>query len=290
MKPSRIGSTILIAALSGVVGLGGFYVSGLARAERTLTLATTTSTEDSGLLEVLVPPFEQAAGCKVDVIAVGTGQALELGRNGDADVLLVHAPDLEQVFMDQGHGLVRRPVMYNDFVIVGPPGDPAGLGTTDTLQAALSALAGAGAEGDVLFLSRGDGSGTHEQELSLWTRYGIEAGGSWYAAIGSGMGETLRMAADRSAYTLSDRATYLALYGPGAEGEGRLAVVFESVPDLFNPYHVIVVDPAAHPDVNGELAQAFADYLVSAEAGALINSFGVDRYGEPLFRVLPEDD
>lgn len=290
MKPSRTGLVLLIVALVGLLAVGGFYVFGLTQEPGTLTLATTTSTEDSGLLEELLPPFEEASNCTVVVVAVGTGQALALGRNGDADVLLVHAPASEKAFMDEGHGLERRPVMYNDFVVLGPPDDPAGLGAAATLEEALTALAVAGAEGNALFLSRGDDSGTHKKELGLWTRYAIDATGAWYESIGSGMGDTLRMAADRSAYTLSDRATYLALYGPGAEGEGRLAIVSQGDPDLFNPYHVIIIDPAAHPNVNVDLATAFADYLISDQARQIINTFGVDQYGEQLFQVLVEEN
>lgn len=291
MNPNRVRFIIIAAALVAVVALGAMYLNNALARPSTLTLATTTSTYDSGLLGVLVPPFEKANRCKVDIIAVGTGQALTLGRSGDADVLLVHAPAAERTWMSEGHGRSRVPVMYNDFVIVGDPADPAGLVGAGDLRTALSRLAGAGAAGETLFLSRGDDSGTHKTELGLWVTAGVPAvGEAWYEEVGAGMGDTLVMTADRGAYTLSDRGTYLALYGPGSTGEGRLAISFEGDPALFNPYHVMVVCPDAHPGVNVELAEKFAAYLISEEARAIINTFGIDRFGQPLFQVLEEYD
>lgn len=289
MKPGRVGSAIAVMAAVALAALGGLYFFNAAAESRVLTLATTTSTYDSGLLDALIPPFERAYGCRVDIIAVGTGQALELGRTGDVDVILVHSPASELRWMAEGHGSSRRAVMYNDFVIVGSPRDPAGLAEASDLRAALSRLAEAGAAGNALFLSRGDDSGTYEKEVALWSAAGIKPASPWYEEVGAGMGDTLRLAADRGAYTLSDRGTYLALYGPGSGREGRLAVSFEGDPDLHNPYHVMVVSPAAHPGVNAELAEEFAAYLVSEEARRIISTFGVDRFGQPLFQVLEED-
>ncbi len=289
MKTRKVGLVVLALALAGALALGGFLVYSRVHAARTLVLATTTSTYDSGLLDVLVPPFEKANRCKVDIVAVGTGQALELGRNGDADVLLVHAPASEKAFMDEGHGLSRRAVMYNDFVLVGPVSDPLGLRQAPDLKAALQAIAKAGAEGNTVFLSRGDDSGTDKKEKGLWAKFAIETAGGWYQETGSGMGDTLRMAAERQAYTLADRGTYLALYGPGSPGEGRLSIVQEGDPDLFNPYHVIVVNPTEHPNVNRVLAERFSAYLVSDKGREIISSFGVDKFGQPLFRILEQE-
>lgn len=288
MATRNVAWALGLVALLGLLPLGGFYLHGRLTDRETLVLATTTSTEDSGLLDVLLPPFEKANGCRVDVVAVGTGQALELGRNGDADILLVHAPEAELEFMAEGHGRIRLPVMYNDFVLVGPPGDPAGLSSSGSLAAAMASLVETGGAGPALFLSRGDDSGTHKKEMSLWTEFGLDPTGDWRQEVGSGMGETLRMAADRGAYTLADRGTYLALYGRGSEGEGRLAVVFEGDPSLYNPYHVIVVNPVKHPNVNADLAERLATYLRSDQARGILATFGVDKYGEPLFSVLDE--
>jgi tungstate transport system substrate-binding protein len=251
-------------------------------------LATTTSTQDSGLLDVLLPPFEKANGCRVDVVAVGSGQALELGKNGDADVLLVHSPAAEKTYMDEGHGLARTPVMYNDFIIVGPVADPIGVKTAADLGSAMKAIAAAGTLEQAVFLSRGDDSGTDKKEKGLWTKFKIETTGAWYQETGSGMGDTLIMAADRGAYTLADRATYLSGYGPGATGEGKLAILWEGGKELYNPYSVIVVDPVSHPNVNRRLAEAFAAYLTSTPARTIISAFGADKYGQPLFWLLPE--
>lgn len=282
----RVGLAVVATAAVGLLALGGIYAYGRYDRGRTLILATTTSTEDSGLLDVLLPPFEEENHAKVKVIAVGTGQALELGKKGDADVLMVHAPASEKVFMDEGHGLSRTPLMYNDFILVGPASDPAGAAKAADVEGAFRAIAAAGAEGKALFLSRGDDSGTDKKDKALWSRYNIDTNASWYQEIGAGMGETLKMAADRGAYTLSDRATYLALYGPGSEGDGKLSVVYQGGSDLHNPYSVIIVDPASHPNVNVKLAREFVDYLASDEARTIIGTFGADKYGQPLFWLL----
>jgi len=277
-----------LAALVGSLSWGAFYAYSRYDESRTLILATTTSTEDSGLLDALLPPFEAANKCRVDVVAVGSGQALELGRNGDADALLVHSPAAEETFMDEGHGLSRTQVMYNDFIIVGPPTDPIGVKSAADLATAMRTVATAGVEERAIFLSRGDDSGTDKKEKGLWTKFAIQTKGAWYQETGSGMGDTLIMAADRGAYTLADRATYLSGYGPGATGEGKLAVLWEGGRDLYNPYAVIVTDPVSHPNVNQRLAEAFAAYLGSTEGRTIISTFGADKYGQPLFWLLPE--
>lgn len=238
-------------------------------------LATTTSTRDSGLLEVLVSAFEEAAGYHVKVIAVGSGQALEMGRRGDADVLLVHAPEAEEEFLAEGYGINHRLVMHNDFVIVGPADDPAAVGEASDALAALQAIAGAGAS----FISRADDSGTHRLELSLWEELGLEpAGEPWYGEPGQGMAATLQIANQRGAYTISDRATYLAL-----REVLDLEVLHEGDPRLLNVYHVMQVSPERFDRLNADGAAAFVDFLVSEDGQALIGDFGVDRFGRPLF-------
>jgi tungstate transport system substrate-binding protein len=241
---------------------------------RTLTLATTTSTQDSGLLDVLLPLFRQRTGVEVKVVAVGSGQALQLGRRGDTDVILAHSPEAEEHFMAEGHGEGRRAVMHNDFVLVGPASDPAALKGKKTTAEALTAIA----VGRTPFVSRGDDSGTHQKEQQVWKAAGVEPGGDWYVEAGAGMAQVLRMASERRAYTLSDRATYLA-----QKGLLDLAVIVEGDPLLVNRYHVIVVSPEKHPGVRVVEARKFADFLNSEVARAAISRFGIDRYGEPLF-------
>lgn len=238
-------------------------------------LATTTSTHDSGLLDVLVPAFEEQNDFNVKVIAVGTGQALEMGRRGDADVLLVHAPSAEEEFVYEGYGVNRQLVMHNDFVVVGPEDDPAGVRAASDAIEAFQAIAAS----EAAFISRGDDSGTHTRELSLWEEAGIDpTGASWYKEAGRSMGATLQIANQREAYTISDRATYLALLETL-----DLVVLHEGDPQLLNIYHVMQVSPARHGSVNGEGAQAFVEFMVSDEAQAIIADFGVERFGEPLF-------
>lgn len=237
-----------------------------------LILATTTSTQDSGLLDEILPVFEAAYGIEVDVIAVGTGQALALGRNGDADVLLVHARAQEDEFIEQGFGTARYDVMYNDFIIVGSESDPAGIGGTTDAAAAFAQIAAS----ESLFVSRGDNSGTHTKELAIWKNADITPEDDWYISAGQGMGEVLTMANELQAYTLTDRATYVAMQ------EGlELAILVEGDELLFNPYGVIPVNPEIHPQVNAELAQVFADWLISVETQELIAAFEVN--GQQLF-------
>jgi tungstate transport system substrate-binding protein len=236
----------------------------------TMLLATTTSTRDSGLLDELLPSFERASGCSVKTLAVGSGEAMELGERGDADVLLVHSPEAEQEFMAGGHGASREAVMHNDFVLLGPADDPAGIGQSEAAPDALARIARDEAD----FASRGDDSGTHAKELSLWEEAGVEPGGSWYVETGQGMGETLTIADQRQAYTLSDRGTYLATDNLGSE------LLVEGGDALLNPYHVIVVKG---DDVNGECAREFSTWITSAPVQDEIGAFGRAEYGEPLF-------
>jgi tungstate transport system substrate-binding protein len=240
---------------------------------RNLILATTTSTQDSGLLDVLVPDFEAKTGYVVKVVAVGSGAALKLGQEGNADVLLVHSPADEQALMDTGFGVDRRLIMHNDFIIVGPAADLAAIKGTSAVDAFTKvAAAKAG------FVSRGDKSGTNTKELGLWKKAGITPEGDWYVESGQGMGATLKIASEKGAYTLTDRATYLAQKATLA-----LDILVEGDASLLNVYHVISVNPAKWPKVNTAGATAFADYLVSPGTQTLIGQFGVDKYGQQLF-------
>ncbi len=256
----------------------GLSTGAAADSRAALVLATTTSVQDSGLLEVLLPPFEKQAGVKVKVLAVGTGQALELGRRGDADVLLVHAPDLERAFVKEGHGVHRRSFMYNTFVLVGPADDPARVRGRKSVVDAFRAIADTKSP----FVSRGDRSGTHVKELGIWKAAGISPGGAWYLEGGAGMAATLRLASERGAYTLSDRATFLVWREKLA-----LKILLEGDPLLRNTYSVIVVNPKKHPGVAVALAEAFSDYLFSKQARRIIREFGKRKFKEPLFTVLP---
>lgn len=240
-----------------------------------LILATTTSTEDSGLLEIILPDFEKEFGVKMDVIAVGTGQALTLGQDGNADVLLVHARAREDEFMAAGHGVRREDVMYNDFVVVGPESDPAGLKGMTNATDALKKIADSQAD----FISRGDESGTHTKELGIWKKAGIEPAGDWYISAGQGMGEVLTMAGEQQAYTLSDRATYLARSKAGLD----LVILVEGDSILFNPYGVIAVNPNKGPHIKADLANQFIDWIVSLPVQEKIAQFGMDEFGQSLF-------
>lgn len=236
-----------------------------------LILASTTSTQDSGLFDVLIPAFEEAyPEYKVNVIAKGTGEALELGQNKDADVLLVHAKAKEETFVADGYGTERRDVMYNDFIIVGPAADPAGIKGTATAAEALTKLSASGSS----FVSRGDESGTHTAEKKLWEKAAVTPSGEWYVSAGKGMGDVLIMASELGAYTLTDRATYLSM-----ADTLELDILVEGDSALFNQYGVIPVTDATNMDG----AQAFADWIVSPEAQQIIAEYGVEEYGEPLF-------
>ena len=245
---------------------------------QTLILATTTSTYDSGLLDNLLPDFEGRYNAKVEVIAVGTGQAIKTAEQGDADIILVHARAREDKFVADGYGVNRQDVMYNDFVIIGPEEDPAGIkGMTDA-AAALAKIA----EAQTPFASRGDESGTHSKEKAIWAEAGIEPGGDWYLSLGQGMGATLTLANEKGAYTLTDRGTYL------ARKEGlELPILVEGDPILFNPYGVIAVNPERHSHVKYDLAMKFIEWLTSADTQEEISEFRHSS-GELLFHPNSE--
>ena len=237
-------------------------------------LSTTTSTQDSGLLDVLVPLFEQKTGYTVKTIAVGTGQALALAARGEADVVLAHAPSLEKKYVADGRMLDRRLVMYNDFVIIGPADDPAKIKGMKKAADAMKAIASTGSR----FVSRGDNSGTHVLEKSLWKLAGVEPQGAWYIEAGQGMGATLGIADDRKAYTLTDRGTYLAF-----QKRVRLPILVEGDKPLLNIYSVMRVNPSNGPRINSAGGAAFAEFVLSPETQAVIKTFGVEKYGQPLF-------
>ncbi len=239
-----------------------------------LILATTTSTRDTGLLDVLLPLFQTQTGYNVKMVAVGSGQALQMGQDGNADVLLVHSPAAEKTYMDGGFGKERLLVMHNDFVIVGPATDPAQIKGTATAVAAFQKIANAKA----LFVSRNDKSGTNSMELSLWKSASLTPQGDWYLQTGQGMADTLRVASEKEGYTLTDRGTYLA-----QKSTLQLDILVEGDKALLNIYHVITVNPDKWPKVNYTGARAFADWLVSPDIQKFIATFGVDKYGSPLF-------
>jgi tungstate transport system substrate-binding protein len=260
----------LLAALILLLALA---VPALAQSS-VVIVSTTTSTQDSGLLDVLVPMFEKRSGMSVKTIPVGTGQALALAARGEADVTLAHAPAVEKKYVEDGKMQNRRLVMYNDFVIVGPEDDPAKVKGLPRAAGALKRIAAAGAR----FVSRGDKSGTHVLEQGLWKQAGVEPKGAWYIESGQGMGPTLGIANDRRAYTITDRGTYLAF-----QKRIALPVLVEKDRPLLNIYSVMEVNPANGARVNAAGGKAFADFMLSAEVQAVIKAFGVDKYGQPLF-------
>ncbi len=246
-------------------------------ANPSMILATTTSTQDSGLLDVLIPDFESRTGFSVKIVAVGSGAAMKMGQEGNADVLLVHSPSAEKTFMADGYGSDRRLVMHNDFILVGSAAGPAGLKTAASAVDAFQKIAASGAQ----FISRGDQSGTNTKELSLWKSAGLDPKGqaaSWYVESGQGMGATLTIASEKGAYTLTDRATFLA-----NQSNLSLDILYQGDNALLNVYHVIIVSREKWPNSNLDGATAFADYLVSPGTQALIGSYGVDKYGQQLF-------
>jgi tungstate transport system substrate-binding protein len=243
--------------------------------QKNIILSTTTSTQDSGLLDVLIPIFERQTGYFVKTIAVGSGQAMAMGQKGEADVLLVHSPAAEKKFIAEGYGINRRLVMHNDYIIVGPPSDPAKIKGTKTAVDAFNKIAAAG----TIFMSRGDNSGTHSKERDIWKIAGIKADGQkWYQQTGLGMGQTLAVAAEKKTYTLADRGTYLAL-----KKNLGLDILTEGDAILLNIYHVIEINPAKWSKVNAAGAKAFADFMVSKETQNIIKTFGVGKFGSPLF-------
>ena len=260
------------------VFLSGLMLGATAEAaeskDKNVILSTTTSTQDSGLLDVLVPLFEKQTGYSVKTVSVGTGQALALAAKGDADVALVHAPSLEKKFVADGKLVNRRLVMYNDFIILGPANDPAQIKSTKSSIDAMKRIAASASR----FVSRGDNSGTHNLEKSLWKQTGIEPKGAWYIESGQGMGETLGIANDRNGYTITDRATYLAY-----KKRVTLAVLLEGDKPLLNIYSVMEVNPANGPRINSVGGKAFADFMAAPETQAVIKSFGWEKFGQPLF-------
>ena len=272
MRP-RLGPTAVAAAACVLLtaGCGSEQDTGPTGATGSMILATTTSTQDSGLLDAILPDFEKRSDCAPKTVAVGSGEALQLGANGDADVLLVHSPAAEEEYTAAGHSASREAVMHNDFVLVGPSEDPAGAkGARDGAQA-LSRIAKKRAP----FASRADDSGTNAKELALWQEAGIKPSGSWYLETGQGMGPTLTIASQKGAYTLADRGTFLATSKLSSQ------VIYEGSPDLRNPYHVIVVK--SDQKTNVACAQAFSAWIRSAPVQRKIADFGVQKYGQPLF-------
>jgi tungstate transport system substrate-binding protein len=267
MRPARWVVAVLTVVLLAACGGPAAAPS----AERSLILATTTSTQDSGLLDDLLPAFTADTGRQVKTVAVGSGQAIELGRRGEADVLLVHSPDAEKKFVAEGTAGRRLLVMHNDFVLVGPAADPAGIRGVGVAQA-MSRIAGSRA----VFVARGDDSGTAAREKALWQQTGVTPAGDWYQETGQGMGATLRVAAEKGGYTLSDRATYL------SQPDG-LTLLNEGDPGLLNVYHVIEMTTKAGDRVQPEAAAAFADWITGPAAQQRVGEFGRAQFGQPLF-------
>ncbi|MEI2387657.1 substrate-binding domain-containing protein [Breoghania sp. JC706] len=252
----------------------GLTASSLA-ADKFITVQSTTSTQNSGLFEYMLPIFEKKTGIEVRVVAVGTGQAIKNATNGDGDVLFVHAKPAEEKFVASGQGVSRADVMYNDFIIVGPPSDPAGVDGSKDVVAALKKIA----ETRSIFVSRGDDSGTNKKEIALWKQTGIDpaaASGDWYRETGSGMGATLNVGTSMGGYILTDRATWISY---GKKGDYKIAV--EGDPQLFNQYGIILVNPEKHPNVKAKLGQQFIDWVLSSEGQKVIASYKVD--GQQLF-------
>jgi len=245
--------------------------------DRRLRIASTTSTDNTGLFEALNPPFEKTFHCRVDVIAMGTGKALKTGQMGDCDVVFVHSRPAEDAFVEAGHGVNRRDVMYNDFVIVGPKSDPAGIrGLRDAAEALKRIAANRKA-----FISRGDDSGTHKKERAIWKKTGTNPKGPWYIESGQGMGAVLQIASEKMGYTLSDGGTYLAY-----QAKIDLEILTDGDPLLFNPYGIIAVNPAKHPDVNYPLAMAYIGWVTSPEGQRIIREFGKEKFGQALFKPV----
>lgn len=267
--------TFILLGLLSVLILGLESPVQAAAGQKRVILATSSGIKDSGLLDVLVPLFERKTGCSVKVIAVGSGQAMAMGRKGEADVLLVNSPEAEKKFMADRDGIGRRPVMYNDFIIVGAPDDAAKVRGLKSSAEAFRKIARA----EALFISRGDNSGTHAGERIIWERAAVDPERQkWYRKTGRGMGQTLEVAAQKQAYTLTDRGTYLS-----TKKRPALSVLVEGDDNLLNIYHVIEVNPHRRPKVNAEGAKAFADFMVSEEVQEIIGRFGVDEFGSPLF-------
>jgi len=274
-RSRKVVITLMTAVLLFAFGTVNAFAANAAPKQKNIILATTTSTQDTGLLDVLIPIFEKETGYFVKTIAVGSGQAIAMGQKGEADVLLVHSPDAEKKFVADGFGVNRQLVMHNDFIIVGPAADPAKIKGTKSSAEALKLIANANA----LFISRGDNSGTDAKEKTLWKKADINpVGQKWYQETGSGMGQTLNVAAEKKSYTLTDRGTYLSL-----KKNLGLDILVESDSALLNIYHVIEVNADKWPKVNITGAKAFADFMISKKTQNIIKTFGIDKYGSPLF-------
>ncbi|MCB1385637.1 MAG: extracellular solute-binding protein [Nitratireductor sp.] len=265
---TRFSSSLHLLALTGAMALAG----GAQAQDKSILVQSTTSTANSGLYDYLLPEFEKASGIKVNVVAVGTGQAIKNAQNCDGDVLLVHAKAAEEKFVAEGYGVTRSDLMYNDFIIVGPQADPAGVAGMNDVKAALAKLSQSGAA----FASRGDDSGTHKKEMSLWKAAGIEPSGEWYRSTGSGMGATLNAGIGMGAYVMTDRATWISF---GNKGDYQIAV--EGDPEMFNQYGVILVNPDKCPTVKQADGQAFIDWLLSDDGQKAIGGYQID--GQQLF-------
>ena len=263
----------LLSAFAMTVSMAG--VAAAQPTQKNVILATTTSTQDSGLLDVLLPIFEKKTGYFVKTIAVGSGQAMAMGAKGEADVLLVHSPAAERKFMADGNGVERRLVMHNDYIILGPPADPARIKGMKKASEAFKKISATGS----IFMSRGDNSGTNAKEKDIWKAAGVKyEGEKWYQQTGLGMGQTLAVAAEKKTYTLADRGTYLAL-----KKNLGLDILVEGDGILLNIYHVIEVNPKKWPKANFAGAKAFGDFMVAKDTQTIIKTFGVDKYGQPLF-------
>ncbi|MGH3474861.1 MAG: substrate-binding domain-containing protein [Aeromicrobium sp.] len=269
MKRAAVSAVVAVSLLA-TTGCGSDEPETSGGPSGNMILATTTSTQDSGLLDEILPLFDKSSDCVVKTVAVGSGQAIEMGEKGDADVLLVHSPEDEETFMADDHGSSREAVMHNDFVVVGPPDDSAGVADAGSAAEALTRIADQKAP----FASRGDDSGTHTKELALWEEAGIQPKGSWYIETGQGMGDTLTVADQKQAYALADRSTFLATKSLDAE------IAFEGSDDLLNNYHVIVVD---HEGTNTGCAEEFSSWILDKPMQDAIGRFGVEEFGEQLF-------
>ncbi len=276
LKPKRkIHHLILISFLASLLLIMNMALVSCSQDRSQVILATTTSTYDSGLLDALLPEFEKQSNFKVKPIAVGTGEALAMGRRGEADVLLVHSEEAEEEFVSEGYGLYRKAVMHNDFVLVGPKNDPADIKGEPCTSAFIKIR-----DGKSLFVSRADGSGTNQKEKMIWEETGIKPAGNWYIESGQGMGSTLRITDEKRAYTLTDRGTYLSL-----KESLSLVVLVEGGDILFNPYGIIPVNPETFPDldINIEGAEAFVNFIRGPEGQEIIRNYGTEKYGQPLF-------
>ena len=265
---------VLVMVLSMAVALSA---CGQEEAKGNIILATTTSTKDSGLLDAILPAFEEETGYTVEVISVGSGEAMAMGENGEADVLLVHSPASEEEYVANGHADAdgRMDVMYNDFVIIGPADNPAGVDGADAVAAFTAIM-----DNEATFVSRADDSGTHKKELKIWEKAGLTPAGDWYVEAAAGMGDVITMTDEKVGYTLSDRATWL-----NVGGDTALTIVCEKDPSgmLNNPYGVICVNPEKNENINNEGAKAFQNWIVSEETQAMIGEYGVEEYGQALF-------